>query len=228
MEISMEMRRTDPPDRLTAAAVGQLVEIWKDPRTKNFARRYAGDPDVADDALQSAYYAVARLNHLDQVENLWAYFRRVLIQEVHRERGQLGAALVEDFERMTEERQDAIASHRTSLPSFPNAVCTSLQGQSWLERLVDERDGLLAGIPARSDNPGRYRTVIYAAAEHILRAGIHGDADDADANDAFRASYPEYFRQPGATPNTCDQRLHRARMDVRALLQCVVSRDEIL
>ena len=48
---------------------------------------------------RSAYFAVARLENLEQIENLRAYFCKVLIREIHRERGQLGAALVDDFPR---------------------------------------------------------------------------------------------------------------------------------
>jgi hypothetical protein len=70
--------------------------------------------------------------------------------------------------------------------------------------------------------------VIYAAAEQILRAGISGDVSEADTNDTLRASYPEYFQQPDAAPNTCDQRFCRARVDIRALLRRVVSRDELI
>ena len=106
-----------------------------------------------------------------------------------------------------------------------NAVCTSLQVQSWLKRFAHERDGLLVSIPARSYDSGRYRAVIYAAAEQILRAGMSGDVCEADTNDTLRTSYPEHFQQPGAAPNTCDQRFSRARMDVRAVLRNVVSYD---
>ena len=219
------MHSIDPADRL--AALQQLEEIWKDPRTKSFARRYAGDPEVADDALQSAYYAVARVSHLDQVENLRGYFCRVLIHEVHRERNQLRAALVEELDHMAEDRHGAADCHRAPPPSFQDAVCISLLGRSWLKRLADERDGLLAAVPARSDDARRYRAVIYAVAEHLLRAGISGDARETDMNVAFRVSYPEYFQQPGTAQNTCDQRFRRGRMDVRRLLRSVVSRDEL-
>ena len=41
----------------------------------------AGDLDVADDALQSAYCAVLRVEHLARVENLRAYVARVHIHE---------------------------------------------------------------------------------------------------------------------------------------------------
>jgi DNA-directed RNA polymerase specialized sigma24 family protein len=218
---------TYPTDR-RAAAREQLVEIWMDPRIKNLARRHAGSPDVAEDALQSAYCAVVRVEHLDQIENLRAYFCRVLIHEVHRERGQLRAVLVEDFDRVAEENQGAaVGCHRLSPPCFQDQVCTSLQVQFWLKRLIDERDDLQAAIPARSHEPECYKAVIYAAAEQILHAGMSGDIVDADTNDMLRASYPEYFHQPGAAPNTCDQRFRRARMDVRALLRSVVSHDEL-
>jgi hypothetical protein len=102
-----------------------------------------------------------------------------------------------------------------------------LQVQCWLKRLVDGRDDLLASVPARSRDSSRYRAVIYAAAEQILRAGTSGDVAEADTNDTLRASYPEYFQQPGAAPNTCDQRFSRARMDARALLRSVVNHDEL-
>lgn len=223
------MLSTYPEDRLPAAR-RQLVEIWMDPGIKKLARRKAGDPDLADDALQSAYCAMLRVD-LDQVEDVRAYFARVLLHEVHRlhrQRRQLRAALVDDFDRMAEERLGAIGCHRTPPPCVHDAVCASLQGQSWLKRLADRRGDLMASVPARSRDAVRYRAVIYAAAEKILRAGMRGDVSEADTNDTLRASYPEYFQQPDATPNTCDQRFCRARVDIRALLRSVVSHDELV
>ena len=81
----------------------------------------------------------------------------------------------------------------------------------------------MAALPRRSDDPDRYRAVIYTAAEQILRDAITGEASEADANDAFRASYAEYFDQPGTPLNTRHQRFRRARMDVRELLRTIVS-----
>ncbi len=69
--------------------------------------------------------------------------------------------------------------------------------------------------------------MIAVAAEQVLRDAIDGVSGESDSNDAFRAAYPEYFDQPGATPNTLHQRFRRAREDVKALLQTVVSRDEL-
>ncbi len=215
------IKPADPP----AAARQQLTEIREDPRIKRLALRYAGHSDLADDALQRTYYALVQLKNLDEIENLRAYFRTVLIREIHRERNQLGAALVEDFTRVVETCQGA-GTPVSPLP-IDDSVGFSLQARSWLERLANERHGLLAGIPARSDDPVRYRAVIYAAAEQVLRDGINAEPSDADTNDAFRAAYPGYFDRSDCPVNTRHQRFCRARDDVRELLQVVVSRDEL-
>jgi hypothetical protein len=216
----------DPADIL-AAARQRLVEIREDPRIKVFALRHAGHPDLADDVLQRAYYAMARLKNLERIENLRAYFCKILIHEVHRERGQLGAALVDDFARVAEAHQDAVGCHPASPPSVGDAVCTSVQAQVWLERFTAQRDRLRAGVPARSDEPDRYRAVVCDAAGQVLHDGINGESSLADTNPALRAAYPEYFDQPDVSPNTLHQRFRRARTDVRSLLQAVVSRDEL-
>lgn len=215
------MDRINPAGGLSAAR-RYLEEIWGDPRIKDFARRYAGDHQVADDALQSAYLAMVRLQHLDQIDNLAAYFCRVLVRAVHRERAQLGALLLDDFSRVTEGRQGADRSRPASPTEFEDEACTSVQADAWHKRLIRARDALMRTVPARSDDPTRYRAVIYAAAEQILLDGVRGEASEADGNDAFRAAYPEYFDQPNTAKATLHQRFRRARMDVRGLLQAVV------
>jgi DNA-directed RNA polymerase specialized sigma24 family protein len=230
-EIGMPATRPLPdllgsPDGL-AAFHQRLLAIRLDPQIKGLALRYAGSPDLAEDALQGAYCGVARLKHPEEIENLRAYFCKALVHEVYRERGQLGAALVEDFVRVAETRQAAVGCHPGSPRPVDDAVCASLQAQAWLQLLADERDRLQAAVPARSDDPGRYRAVIYDAAGQVLRDGINSAPSEADSNPAFRAAYPEYFDQPGALPDTCYQRFRRARTDVRALLRAVVSPDEL-
>jgi DNA-directed RNA polymerase specialized sigma24 family protein len=216
----------DPADS-RAAARQQLAEIREDPRIKGVALRHAGHPALAEDALQSAYYAVARLESLEQIENLRAYFCKVLIREVQRERGQLGAALVDDFPRVVETHHDAVGCHPASPASVEDAVCASLQAQVWLKRFASQRDRLRAEVPARSDAPARYRAVVCDAAGQLLRDGINGEPSEADTNAALRVAYPKYFDQPGAPPNTLHQRFRRAREDVKALLQAVLSHDEL-
>ena len=214
------MDSTDPVDRL-ADSHRRLLEIWQDPQVRGYARRCAGDRDVADDALQSTYYAMARLTHLAEIENLKGYFYQVLRREIVRERGQLGAILVEDFARAAEDRQSDARALGESSAGFEDHLCTSVQFWYLRKQLLADRDKLLASVPARSADEGRYRAVIYAAAERILSAGMNSDPSEADGNEAFRVSYPEYFAQPGASANTCHQRFVRARADARALLKAV-------
>jgi len=203
------MNSTDPVARLAAARL-RLLEIWQDPQVRGYARRRAGDRDLADDALQTTYYVMARLKHLAEIENLKAYFYKVLQHEIDRQRKRLLKVQVEDFARVTEDRQP--------MTGFEDSVCTSVQFWYLHRRLVAERDRALASVPGRSADPDRYRGVIYAAACQILSDGMKGEASEADTNDAFRVSYPAYFAQPGVSANTSDQRFHRARLDVKALL----------
>ena len=212
---------------IQAAARQQLAEILEDPRIRGLALRYARHPALADDALQSTYYAMARLEHLEQIQNLRAYFRKVLIREIHRERGQLGAIVIDDIAGIADVHQDAAGCHPAAPPSVEDAVCTSAQAEAWLERFAAQRNYLRAGVPARSADPDRYRAVICDAAGQVLYDGINGESSDADSNEAFRAAYPEYFAQPGASANLLHQRFRRARKDVKVFLQAVVDRDEL-
>lgn len=216
------MDRTDRVDRPTSAH-RELLELWQDQQVRGYARRYAGDHEVADDALQSTYYAMARLKHLAEIENMKAYFYQVLRREIARERGQLGAILIEDFAREADDRQlDARAMDKSSA-GFEDELCTSVQCWYLHKQLLADRDKLLASVPGRSPNNERYREVVYAAAEAILSAGMRAEPSEADSIKAFRESYAEYFAQPGAAANTCHQRFLRARADVRALLRALVS-----
>jgi DNA-directed RNA polymerase specialized sigma24 family protein len=217
--------RADPRETV----LQRLAAVREDPRIEGFALRHAGHPHLAEDALQTAYCAVAQLEHPEQIENLRAYFCTVLIREVRRARGQLGAALVEDFDRVAEAHQNASGDrcHPAPPPATDELACRSAQGQIWLGRFAAQRDVLQAAVPARSDDPDRYRSVVTATAEHVLRDCSNGEQGDADSNDAFQAAFPEYFDEPGAPLNTLHQRFSRARADVRALLQGAVNRDEL-
>lgn len=212
------MDTTDPAARL-AAARSRLLEIWQDPQVRGYARRCAGDHDVADDALQNTYYVIARLKHLAEIENLKAYFYRVLGHEIGHELGNRREVLVEDFARVAEDQHsDTRATDETSA-GLEDAACVSVQFWYLRRQLLAARDNLLDSVPARSADRGRYRTVIYATAEQILSAGVKGESSEADGVEALRAAYPEYLAQPGASANGLHQRLLRARGDVRSLLQ---------
>lgn len=212
------------PEGGLAAARRKLAEIWADPQMMAIALRHADHPASAEDAMQITYLAMLGLPHLDQIENMPGYFCRVLIRAVYREQGQLGALLVEDVARVTEASGAGAGAGALRVPpaGFEDGACAAIQAQDWHRRLIRDRAELMAAVPSRSGDPARYRSVIWAAAEQILRAGIDGEPSEPDSIDALRASYPEYFDAPGIVKNTSYQRLSRARADVRRLLQTVV------
>ena len=204
----------------------RLALIRQDPQIRAYARRRAyGDADRAEDGLQAAFVNVATVKHPERIRDLRAYFLRALRNEILGQCALPRPVQPEDLEDV----MDRGAAVCGPVPPWPidEAVGSSLLAESMLKRLRHERDCLLATIPARSDDPSRYRDVIYDAAVQIVRDEGNGEASDADSNEAFRAAYPEYFAQSGVAANLLHQRFSRARADVRALLQTVIHRDEL-
>ncbi len=212
------MEDTNAEARL-AVARQRLIEAWADPWIRAIARKRADRPQDAEDALQATYLAMYRLPNLIKIDDMRAYFCRVLIRELYRQQRQLGALLVDNFALMAETNEADASDMRVASEGVEDAACASVQAQHWHQRLVQNREELTAGVPSRSEDPVRYQRMVYDAAEQILRAGISGEPSEADSNDAFRAAYPEYFDAPRTAKNTSHQRLSRARADVRTLLQ---------
>jgi len=202
--------------------LGDLLAIRQDPQIRKLALRYARDPGLAEEAIQTACYAIVAMKHLEEIGDLRAYFCRVLLNEVSRLRAQLPDGPGEP------RQHDTTAGPQAPSRPIDDTAGTVLQTQAWLKRFAVQQDHLRAAVSARSDQPDRYRAVIVTAAELILRDAIDGQLSEADSNNAFRTTYPEYFDQPGAAANLCHQRFRRAREDVRAVLRIVVRRDELL
>ena len=197
----------------------RLIEIWADSRIRGLARQWARDTETAEDALQSTYIAIMRRPNLAAIENLRSYFVTVLRRECQRQQGRSHAFAVDDFNR--------VADQHLSSPSFEDGTCSALDARARYARFRAQRDRLVATVAARSTDKARYRAVIGAAAERILLAGTRGESSAADLPPALRDAYPEYFAEPGVSVNTCDQRYHRARRDVRKLLVLVLSGEDI-
>ena len=89
------------------------------------------------------------------------------------------------------------------------------------------RDGLASLIPARSADPGRYRSAIAWAAKTIFALLVEGYVTAPDWNAILKTAYPQWCDEPGLAPDTRDQRLSRARKDVLSVLRSVLSRSEL-
>lgn len=222
------MSSTNAPDDGCADFLQTLLAIVRDPDIRKLALSLAGDPDLAEDALQEVYYAMARVRNPECIDNLRGYVYTVLANTVRRLRGQLRSAVpVEDSERLAEMRQDALGCNPASPAAVEQTVTMSMTRQIWLERFAVLCADLRKAVPGRSDDPDRYRDVIVAVAEWVLRAIVLGDISRADVNQALRARYPEWFGLEACAASNGHQRFSRAREDIRALLRCVISRDEL-
>lgn len=208
----------------------ELLAFRNDPRIRSFVRKLAGeDRDLTEDVWQAAMCAAATVKHPERIADRRAYFVTVLKHEAYRLYVLGRPAPVENPETALGPGQHATLVFGPA-PARPidETVATSLLIESLLKRLAALCGCLRETVPARSDDPGRYVTVIYFAAEQILLDGRDGEPSDADSNDAFRVTYPEYFAQLHASANLLHQRFRRAREDVKALLKAVVRHDELI
>lgn len=208
----------------------RLLEIRNDPQVIGLARHWAGAPDLAEDALQMAYYNVATARNPHRIDNLPAYFRRVLKNEINalHAQGQKVTSLENPGTALESARPGTVVCGQARSRAIDDLVRTALLAKSLPVRLAARRVRLLLAIPARSADPRRYRAVINDSAEQVLLDGLNGESSDADTNQVLRAAYPEYFAQSGASANLLHQRFRRARGDVKALLRAIVDRDELI
>jgi hypothetical protein len=190
------------------------------------ARARAGDHELAEDALQQTFEVMAQITDPERIEDVRAYFCRVLTRVINALRGQLGAVLLDDFASTADACQGGSRSEALPRP-LDESVVVNLLAHGWLGRFIAEREYLTATVPGRSADPGRYQDLIVSVAEQVLRAIVSGDVCDADGNLALRTAYPDWFAEDGINVGNAYQRFSRARAEVRALLRMIVSRDEL-
>jgi DNA-directed RNA polymerase specialized sigma24 family protein len=204
----------------------RLAMVREDPEVKRLAHRRAEDPELAKDALQEAYYLMAKMDDPEQVEDLKKYFCKVVIRTVHRLRGQSKEAAVDDAASLADACGRKLGGEPLS-PPFDEAVRTNMLASDWRESLDTNRAVLTGDVPGRSPEPDRYRDDIATVAEETLNAIVTGDYRDADLNVALRGAYPEWFAERGVAISNIHQRLARGRADVGTVLRAIITRDEL-
>jgi hypothetical protein len=142
--------------------------------------------------MQEAFYAVVKARNPGEIENLRAYFCRVLVREAHRLRSQQGASPDDDVADAIDVRPDTLVS-QSPAPPVDETVIDRLRKRTLHERFTARRAYLVRNVPGRSPDPAGYRNLIVSVAERLLRSSLSGDACDADGNLALSAAYPEWF-----------------------------------
>ena len=208
--------------------LARIAAIAADPEMFRRAARRAGGRELAEDAIQETVRAIAERKSPDAIENLRAFFYVALIREIDHQLGRPAAIPDADISLTSDRHQS-----RTSLSAQPAPVNGDAQlrilAHRVLAALERERacDGLASLIPARSGDPGRYRTAMAWAAKTIFALLVEGYVTAPDWNAILKAAYPQWCDEPGLAPDARDQRLSRARRDVQQLLRSVLSRDEL-
>jgi len=217
----------DSPRGRPESFYAELAKIRSDPMIWGLALRRAGKHDLAQDALQETYYSVARVKDPGHIENLRAFFCKALIHEINRMLGRPGPIPVEDPETVAGARHGGDLDAHAAARPVDEAAILGHQAQAWLKRFHNERKRLRAMVPESSSDPERYRAVILATAEEVLRSAGDGQVTWADSNAALQAIYPEWFGGADCSSATHYKRLSRARREVRALLRTIVSKEEL-
>jgi DNA-directed RNA polymerase specialized sigma24 family protein len=205
----------------------RLRAIWEDPQVRKRAGSWARDPELAQDALQEAFYAVARVKDPDEIRDLRAYFWTAVMNAIRGHHRHARDIPQDDVVRLADAQQGRRGVESFAEP-FEEAVCTGLQTEILLARFAAQRAALTRAIPGRSGDPARYRDVLATAAGLVLLSIAKTDVCDADGDSALAAAYPEWFAEEGLTADNAYQRFSRARADIRKILQTIVKRDELL
>jgi Sigma-70 region 2 len=198
-----------------------LVLLRHDPGIVRLALRRARSREAAEDALQETYYNVARMDP-GTIHDLRAFFCKALINEIRRQLSQANAIPVDDIAITSDRLQISTPTASISSTDVEDEACSRELAETLIARFEEHHSSLIASIPRRSPSDQSYRAAIAAASMRILRLLLAGDVVRADWNSVLRAEYPQYLDDPHLTRDAMDQRLSRARRDVRELLRKII------
>lgn len=208
--------------------LADVAEVAKHPEILKLALRRAGNPVLAEDALQQTFWTVTQTQHPERITDLRAYFCRALINEINRQLSHPAPLSVEDIGAAADLDAEHGPSPRTSPPlSVESQAAERILAEKLLDHLDRHRDQLKARVPARSSDPMCYQAAVVLAARMLLCLFFQGEVTQADWNAVLKSTYPLWFDQLGPDDNASHQRLSRGRRDMKALLQTIAPRDEL-
>ncbi len=173
--------------------------------------------------------AIAERKTAGVIHNLPGFFYVALIHEIDHQLGRPAAIPDGDIGAISDRHQaDAFLAGPQPTP-VEGDVQVRILAVTVLAALEGERarNGLAKLIPARSGDPGLYRSAIFRAAKMVFALLLEGQVTPPDWNAILKAVYPQWCDEPGLPRDAKDQRLSRARRDVQALLRIVISRDQL-
>jgi hypothetical protein len=202
-----------------------LAKLVEDPAVRRLAERRAQSHELAEDALQDTFYAVARTQHPEAINDLRAFFCKSLIYAINRQFTLSAPIPAGDIGAIADSRQGLSSSGSSPPASLATEAYLRLLAQVALTRLEHDRVQLMAMVPGRSDDPLRYQATVIAVAAVILRLLFEGPVTMADWNEVLRSQYPQWCDEPGLANDAAYQRLSRARADVQLLLRAILPRE---
>ena len=204
-----------------------LAELVEDAAIRRLAQRRAGSRELAEDALQDTFRAVAQTQNPEAIEDLRAFFCKSLIHAINRQLTLSAPVPAQDIGAIADRRQGLSSSGASPPAPVESDVYLRLLAEAALARLGRDRAELMAMVPARSGDPRRYQYTIIAAARTILRLLFEGPVTTADWNAVLRSEYPQWCDEPGLAHDAMYQRLSRARADVKFLLRAILPRERL-
>lgn len=202
-----------------------LAKLVEDSAIRRLAERRSRSRELAEDALQETFRAVAQTQNPEAIEDLRAFFCKSLIRAINRQLTLSAPIPAGDIDVVADSRQGLPSSGTSPPPSVASEAHLRLLADVALTRLERDRGELMAMVPGRSDDPGRYQYTIIAVAGTLLRLLFEGPVTMADWNEVLRSEYPQWCDEPGLAHDAAYQRLSRARRDVQLLLRAILPRE---
>ena len=180
-----------------------LTNLATDPEMLRRAMWRAGSRELAEDALQETVRAIAERKSAEPIDNLPGFFYIALIREIDHQMGRPAAILAGDIGAISDPCRH-IPGRVAARTPVEGDVHVRILAVAVLAALEGERarNALAKAIPARSGDPGLYRSAIFRAAKMVFVLLLEGHVTPPDWNAILKAVYPQWCNEPGMSRDT--------------------------